>query len=69
MKKLLFVFGIMSVLAFSSCSKDKTCTCTSTMNGTVVASQEAKITDGECSDSNSESTISGITTSTKCVEK
>lgn len=68
MKKLLFVFGVVGLLAFTtSCSKEKDCTCTD-LYGTVTT----ETTDDECDELHTVGTDllrvndgSGIT----CVEK
>lgn len=64
MKKLLFVFSVISVFAFASCSKEKTCVCTDIV-GTVTES----VAD-DCDDL--ESTKVGIVSvpnGSTCVEK
>lgn len=67
MKKLLLVFGVVGLLALTSCSKEKDCTCTD-WDGNVTT----ETTDDECDELHTVGTDllrvndgSGIT----CVEK
>ncbi|OFX28672.1 MAG: hypothetical protein A2X08_04560 [Bacteroidetes bacterium GWA2_32_17] len=36
MKKLLLIVAVITAFSFVSCKKDRTCTCTTSVNGTVV---------------------------------
>ena len=36
MKKLLLIVAVITAFSFVSCTKDRTCTCTDSVNGTVV---------------------------------
>ncbi|MBN1462063.1 MAG: hypothetical protein JXQ69_06100 [Paludibacteraceae bacterium] len=66
MKKLLFVFGVVGLLALTSCSKEKECTCTD-WDGTVTT----ETTDEEC-DELYTTEVLGIRVPTgtiSCVEK
>lgn len=54
MKKFTFILGLFVVVAFSSCNKEKDCTCQGSMNGENVGTPSSgKIEDGDCSDLNS----------------
>lgn len=52
-----------------SCSKEKTCKCTTAVNGKVVGEVVDNIEEGNCSDENSEITVFKTTTKVECVEQ
>ncbi len=52
----------------TSCSKEKTCSCDSSVGGVSIGTTEVTIQDGDCSDMNSSVTSGGITSETTCTE-
>jgi len=73
MKKLLFV-AVLGLIALTSCSKEKTCTCTTAYTGDGASfytpvSTSVTIKDGDCEDMNTTATASGLTQTMTCVEK
>ncbi len=72
MKKLTFILALAAFASFSSCSKEKTCECTTTVK---VEGQDPVTTTAEtttkdkCSDGNTETTTNGATTTVTCKEK
>lgn len=56
-------------LFVTSCSKEKTCSCDSTVGGVSIGVTEVTIQDGDCSDMNSSITSGGITSATTCTEQ
>ncbi|NQU35834.1 MAG: hypothetical protein HQ521_21605 [Bacteroidetes bacterium] len=67
MKKVALLLGIVAVIGFSSCKKEKNCKCTTDTMGqtaeTIVTTKES------CSSLNTETTYSGITIKMTCVEE
>ena len=68
MKKFTFIFGVMTILAFSSCSKTKECKCIYTTNGTNQMESTMTIKEGKCSDMNSTISSGGFTATNTCTE-
>ena len=68
MKKLALVLGVFTVLAFTSCSKEKTCLCTTTVSGTTSGTSEL-VTKEDCNSLDTETTVMGITSKMTCKEK
>lgn len=72
MKKVLLVFAVALTFALASCNKEKTCECTvkTTTEGMdpITATTEF-VTEEECSDGNSTTTMMGTSVVTTCVEK
>jgi len=68
MKKLTFILAATAVIALASCSKEKDCTCVSTVDGTEMGTTKHTIEDGDCSDMNTESTLMGISSKVSCTE-
>lgn len=68
MKKLALILGVVAVIGFSSCKKEKNCKCITTVGG--IQSSEAVITTTEsCSSLNTEVTSGGITAVMTCTEE
>ena len=66
MKKVFFVASCVLALTFVSCDKQSTCTCTSKIDGEVLATETVQIDKGKCSDMNATVTSGGMTVSTTC---
>ncbi len=66
MKQLLIL--IIGIILLVGCRKDKNCSCEHKENGHVNATSE-QITDKECVDLNSSTTIDDTTYSLECKEK
>ena len=64
MKKVFLTLACVSFLAFSITSCEKTCTCTTTIDGVDMGTVETKAK--KCADLESESTLVGITTKVAC---
>ncbi|MFN0274832.1 MAG: hypothetical protein ACKVPJ_03725 [Chitinophagales bacterium] len=70
MKKVSLLFTAAALTLFvASCSKEKTCECTTDITGFGSTTSEAVIQDGDCEDLNSSTTSFGITTTVDCNEK
>ncbi len=70
MKRLALLLGVLTVIAFSSCSKEKDCECTTTQTGqTDPIITQVHIDDGDCSDMNITQTVGSIEQKMECVEK
>lgn len=67
MKKLLFV-AVLGLIAFTSCKKEKTCTCVTKQDGAVVQTMDYT-TKEECSTLEVNQSAGGITQTMTCTEK
>lgn len=70
-KNLFIATLLIGGFALTSCSKEKTCECTtsSDMIGIDDIVTTVTIDEGDCSDGNSTTTTNGITASVNCVEQ
>lgn len=69
MKKISILTLTVALAMFvTSCSKEKTCSCDSSVGGVSIGTTEVTIQDGDCSDMNSSVTSGGITSETTCTE-
>jgi hypothetical protein len=59
---------VVAAFATVSCNKEKTCKCTTTLDGDVI-SETTLTTEEDCSDGNSETTLLGDVMKTNCVEQ
>jgi hypothetical protein len=70
---LVFTLAAFAMIAFSSCEKEKTCTCTTSYSGDgsefMSETTSTFTTEEDCSDGNSEVTTMGLTATTKCKEE
>ncbi len=74
MKKLFIAVAVVGLaISFSSCAKDYTCECVSTLDGVEIGTTEmtaefSKSSDAEnwCSGTSTSSTVLGITSGTEC---
>ncbi len=69
MKKIILVLAVVAAVGFTSCNKEKDCECVATAMGITGTATEVTIDDGDCSDMDETTTVSGIETSLKCTEK
>jgi hypothetical protein len=70
MKKLpLFILAAALTVFATSCSKEKTCSCDTSLNGVTTGTTSAVIEDGECSDLDSEVNLLGSITKVECTEE
>lgn len=69
MKKLTLILGLLVVVAFSSCSKEKECKCVTSGTGMQDVTSTMTIKNGDCSDGNSSVTTAGVTMTTTCTEQ
>lgn len=69
MKKFILVLGVFAAVALTSCSKEKDCECTTSIENLADQLVDKTIDDGECGDMNMETTTMGVTATTKCIEK
>lgn len=69
MKKLTLILGLLVVVAFSSCSKEKDCKCVTSTTGMQDVTTTMTIKNGKCSDGNSTTTSGGLTVTTTCTEQ
>ncbi len=76
MKKLLSIAAVtVALVSLSSCKKDYTCECTSTIGGQVLQSVSTTINGKKsdvkesCENGSSSQTIGGVTTSVSCTIK
>ncbi len=66
MKKALIGFAVICMFFLASCSKERDCKCTTTINDEEFSVVTVHIEDGRCRDLNSETSVAGITTEVKC---
>lgn len=71
MKKLSFILGVLVVIAFSSCSKEKECKCVTHYEGVSMDDVTTTMTidEGDCDDGNSTTTTAGVTVTMTCTEQ
>ena len=69
MKKFILLLAVVTAIAVSSCSKEKNCKCTQSMEGMDDVVTELTIQDGDCSDSDMTQTIGTVQQTLKCVEQ
>ena len=73
MKKVIFLFVAIFFIALSSCNKTKECSCVTHYSGsnssyTDDVTVTFTIDEGDCEDSNTIATTSGLTATTNCYE-
>ena len=68
MKKLALCAVVLSGLALTSCSKKKDCSCETDVMG-LKSTTVVTIDSGKCEDLDTESSVLGTTTSTKCTKQ
>ena len=69
MKKIILLVTVFAAITFASCSKEKNCKCTQSMEGIDDVVTELKIQKGDCSDMNITQTVGAHTQTLKCVEQ
>ena len=70
MKKLpLFILAAALTVFATSCSKEKTCNCETSLDGITTGTTSAVIEDGDCSYLDSEVEFLGSVTKVECTEE
>ena len=72
MKRFFLFVGVLAVVALASCSKEKTCTCTTSYTGEgseyFTDATTSFTTEEDCSDANTTIETGGITATMACEE-
>ncbi len=66
---MTLLLAVVSAVAVSSCSTEKNCKCTQSLEGMDNIVTELTIQEGDCSDSDLTQTVGGMTQTLTCVEQ
>jgi len=68
MKKVMIALGAFAMISLASCSKEKDCECTTTIDGGNAQTSEQVVEDGDCEDLNQTTETQGVETKIVCEE-